>query len=265
MGVAVHAKAILSDTAYHGFQQVILPLGHAGVDIFFVISGFIMVYVTPRDMSALQFLRNRILRVAPLYYLITFVTFGFALFLPGLMQSTEANIGHLIKSLLFVPFEKSNGYLHPTVFVGWTLNYEMMFYALFGIALLMRRHLVAAAIALVLAVLLANLTDGVVQRFYGNPIVLEFVACMLVATQLRRLRSASLGAGLALDGIALLLALELTAPELHRVINSACPRCSSSPGYWRWSAAACGLAARGSGAMLPLRFTSPISLSPKPL
>ena len=69
----------------------------------------------------------------------TIGVFILAVAAPGLVKATSANFDELIKSLLFVPFAKENGLVQPTLFVGWTLNYEMMFYALFAAALFLRR------------------------------------------------------------------------------------------------------------------------------
>src|SRR6185437_14170487 len=106
----------------------VAPFGAGGVDLFFVISGFIMVYTTVgRPISGAEFLGRRIVRIVPLYWLLTLAVFGIALIAPTLLQFTTASWGQLLKSLFFIPFAKANGDVQPVLFLGWTLNYEMFF------------------------------------------------------------------------------------------------------------------------------------------
>ena len=184
--------------------------GNSGVDLFFVISGMIMVTTTAGGrQTPLGFLRNRFTRIAPLYWTITFAVFAIALIAPALMQSTTADPVHLLKSLAFIPSARGDGQMHPTVFVGWTLNYEMMFYVLFALGMtLPHRWLGLAATGGVLVVMVLAgrglQPHNPVAQFYIQPVILEF------------------GAGMALGA---LLPLERTSPS------------------WRWPAAAIGLAA----------------------
>ena len=98
MVVFVHLK-ILLDT-------IGLPLfGGAGVDLFFVISGFVMVHTTQkRPPSPSEFIRNRIARVVPVYWFMTLGVYGLALSAPRLLGATSGNVAELCKSLLFIPF-----------------------------------------------------------------------------------------------------------------------------------------------------------------
>ena len=166
--------------------------GEAGVDIFFVISGFVMAYTTTsfsddapmqgRLRGAGMFLRRRVIRVVPLYWLALLWTSRRAL-LHG-QYSTD-----LVKDFFFIPHP--NGVFHtwlaPTLQQGWTLNYEAFFYLLFGAAILFgsRRMLVLLA-ALLGCVLVAyglsaagwpadpDSAAGIARRFYGDSIILEF-------------------------------------------------------------------------------------------
>src|SRR3954451_25277970 len=101
------------------------PVGGCGwlVNLFFVISGFIMVYTTfSRPTRPAEFLCNRIARIVPLYWLMTLGTYSIAFVAPTLLQATSTNPLELLKSLFFVPFVKSNGLVQPVLFLGWTLN-----------------------------------------------------------------------------------------------------------------------------------------------
>ena len=115
------------------FQHIrFLNFGAFGVDIFFCISGFMIMFTT--EKSTKYFLRKRLIRILPLYYLMTLVTYLSLLLFPSMFQQTRHNLSHLVKSLLFVPFDIGGGIIQPLVRIGWTINCEMLFYLLFFIA-----------------------------------------------------------------------------------------------------------------------------------
>lgn len=183
--VLVHLKVILGLTHEIDFAW--------GVDLFFVISGFIMVYTTSESgVSPLLFLLRRIIRVAPLYWIVTFAVFLLAVVVPSAFNSVEARLDHLVCSLFFVPFEKKDGLIQPIVFLGWTLNYEMFFYALFSVGLIFRgleARLAFLTGGIVSLVLIGTVVESasVAFRFYTSPILLEFlfgvgVGCIVLKT-----------------------------------------------------------------------------------
>jgi exopolysaccharide production protein ExoZ len=161
--------------------------GYGGVDLFFVISGFIMVYTTHRrKITAADFLENRFARVAPIYYAATLAVYGVALFAPAILQATTTDPLQLLKSLLFIPFVKRNGLVEPVLFVGWTLNYEMFFYVIFSLGMLFRTRAVGlcctiGAMAVLTVAGLIVPSTNVLFRFYTSPIILEFALGMLIA------------------------------------------------------------------------------------
>lgn len=164
------------------------PSGLEGVDLFFVISGFIMVYTTSRETpSPLSFLFRRFIRIAPLYYIATFVVIAIFLVMPSALKSTAVDLPAIIKSAFFIPYEKSDGRIYPLYYLGWTLNYEMFFYLLFSISLLIRRDIRTYACALVVIALAATgvfiHSDeyGVLAYAYTRPIMLNFALGMLIA------------------------------------------------------------------------------------
>lgn len=189
---ALRALAALLVVVVH-LEQLLAPLGVSpsnvffgggGVDLFFVISGFIMVYTTAQSWPGTgNFLMNRIIRIVPLYWLMTLMVFALALIAPSLLGSTEPRADYLAKSLAFIPFEKTNGRMEPILFLGWTLNYEMFFYLVLGLGLGWKaRGLAGAAFAFMTLVALglaAGFSDPLL-RFYTNPILLEFVIGMAI-------------------------------------------------------------------------------------
>ena len=140
MGVGLQNKIdsiqVLRFFAAFSVMMVHLPVfefGIWGVDIFFVISGFIMMYVTENNEKF--FLLKRIFRIVPLYWILTLGVFALAIFVPDVLNNTTANIVHLIKSLFFIPFDKNGTGHFPILFLGWTLNFEVIFYFLFSLSL----------------------------------------------------------------------------------------------------------------------------------
>ena len=81
------------------YHNHLIGLGQLGVDIFFIISGFVMMYTT-QDGSR-NFLLKRIIRIVPLYWFITIIIFLFYFISPGMFQSPDTNFEFFIKSLFF--------------------------------------------------------------------------------------------------------------------------------------------------------------------
>jgi exopolysaccharide production protein ExoZ len=155
--------------------------GAEGVDLFFVISGFIIAYVAALDPS--QFMTRRLIRIVPIYWTSTIALYLLVLAVPRLFHTTSSDPVLLVRSLAFLPtasgVHTEDGIPHPTLSGGWTLNYEMYFYAVFAVALAgSRPRATGLAVALLLAVLaavqLTPLRDHPVAYFYGHPIILEF-------------------------------------------------------------------------------------------
>jgi exopolysaccharide production protein ExoZ len=157
------------------------PLGSFGVDVFFVISGYIMARILdPRsDSSSDFFFRRRVLRIVPPYWFFTLALYLAALRIPQLMGSTRASVSQLLKSLFFIPFIKESGLIQPLLFIGWSLNYEMFFYLALAIGLLIHKRKstwIGAAIVLVTMLACAPFaSNNVYAQFYSRDISLEFL------------------------------------------------------------------------------------------
>ncbi|KAG8150034.1 acyltransferase family protein [Burkholderia catarinensis] len=173
----IQGARALAALAVVGYHMGMLPSGQAGVDVFFVISGFIMSCVAPREGR--DFLRKRLIRIVPLYWLTTLGVFAIALVRPQWLNSTTAGLDYLLKSLLFIPYVKANGHWGPLNLNGWTLEYEMLFYVVIAasLALVRARHATAFAallLALFCAYVAAGGPAGAVMSHLGTPFVLEF-------------------------------------------------------------------------------------------
>ena len=160
-------------------------IGAAGVDLFFVISGFIMASVVwNRPITFSGFMLNRIVRIVPLYWAATFVVFGIALFAPTLLGSTTADPMQLLHSLFFIPNGMNASSPVPTLIVGWTLNYEVFFYCLIAIfaSLINDRKLILTSLVMCCLVAAGFMfqPENEYAQFYLNPIILEFPLGILV-------------------------------------------------------------------------------------
>ncbi|HEX8533553.1 MAG TPA: acyltransferase [Allosphingosinicella sp.] len=173
-----------------------LGLGHtdwsalpSGVDIFFVISGFIMWVTTASkpDRTAFSFYRDGITRIAPLYWLITAFLVAVLVVAPGATNTAVLDWPHIFRSLLFIPAEHPVTHAYqPTLIPGWTLNMEMFFYLLFGAAIAAGGADLRLRCRIIVPALLAIVAAGLVVRpegllgFYTQDMVGEFAAGILI-------------------------------------------------------------------------------------
>ncbi len=173
-----------------------LPVGQCGVDVFFVLSGYVMWMSTAaKSMSVADFLKRRLIRIVPLYWIMTSIAAAVAYFFPQLLKSTKFEIHHVVASFLFVPWPNPvfsfdparpvSEALRPVITPGWTLNFEMFFYVLFAIALLVprRSRIPALALLIVGAFLVLNGLSGrgPAFEFYGSGLIFEFLAGTMLA------------------------------------------------------------------------------------
>jgi len=224
VAVVFYHISVLSQKTWGLDPERIDHVAAAGVDLFFVISGFIMAMIVARSagFNGKDFWIRRVARVVPAYWVITFVVFALALKMPQLFNSTTADLYSLFASLSFLALEQGDGSTTPLLVVGWTLNYEIFFYAivaltagLFGDRKLMGTS--AALICLVAAGVLFGPDSGALA-FYSDPILLEFVFGILIFQSWSQSRGRDRGRGPGLVPIAvftaglLLLALQWERP-----------------------------------------------------
>ena len=162
--------------------------GGAGVDIFFVISGFVMTISSAplrgTRHPARTFLARRLERIVPMYWLLTTLKVLLVLAVPMLAINGLGTPWHVIASYLFLPTAQE-----PVVVVGWTLIYEMAFYAMFVAVLALRASLLKtlAPVLVVLALLplIPHLSLPAMAAWYAKTIVLDFLYGILLALGLR--------------------------------------------------------------------------------
>jgi peptidoglycan/LPS O-acetylase OafA/YrhL len=172
------ALAIRTGDAFEAFTR--FPF-MAGVDVFFVISGFIMVYASRplfgKPESRGVFLARRIARIAPLYWAVTTLYLAIAVTAPFVLNQPQPSAWLVIASYLFVPAMRADGLVQPVYSLGWTLNYEMFFYVLFAAVIALP---LKTAMVRLMAILIGLVLVGSIMRlprplaFWTDPIILEF-------------------------------------------------------------------------------------------
>ncbi|WCT71903.1 acyltransferase [Sphingomonas naphthae] len=188
----LRGAAAIAVVVFHASARAGHPLliGEAGVDLFFALSGFLMVAITGAHSRPLAFLADRWRRIAPPYWIATSVFLVGAL--AGLFPRVKLGMWHIASSYLFIPsVSPSSGRVQPLLIPGWTLNYEMAFYLAFAALLLLmsqRSRMVAMSglfVALVAAGRLLHPTNAIGATL-TDPIMLEFVAGGWVAMAWKR-------------------------------------------------------------------------------
>ncbi|UVK44024.1 acyltransferase [Mesorhizobium sp. AR07] len=179
---AQHDAATLELQAGSTFQAWNPIPWSAGVDVFFVISGLIMVHSSRQLFAkaggARLFLSRRIARIVPLYWSVTTLYLGVALLSPTFLNQSYINLRFVIESYLFIPAARPDGIVQPVYELGWTLNYEMLFYVLFAAAIVLPMRWAVAVLLTTLAgmVVAGRLAAPLSEplAFWTNPIILEF-------------------------------------------------------------------------------------------
>ncbi len=197
-------------------------LGYLGVDLFFVISGFVIYLSASRaDTTAPGFLLRRLERIIPIYWVMTLFITALLLFAPGVFRGEFGyTAGSVVRSLFFVSFAGNN---FPIIYAGWSLEYEMFFYLCAAVLMAAARPYVWTAITLIFSGLVAVGLAADVQRhdvfyvlqFVTRPIVMEFVLGIIVARIYRRDTPPVISL-LAVGGV--LAALLLTDPTSRAVV-----------------------------------------------
>lgn len=157
-GIAACAVALMHSVASHGVSEPgFYAIGAAGVDLFFVISGFIIATVAP-GKTAGQFIAGRVRRIYPMWWIavapwLLVVPFDWEMF---------------FASITLWPIFGS--FVLPPNSIGWTLSFEVLFYAAMALGI-MTRPLVPLAI-FAACLILSLLTTSPLLDYFGNPMIL---------------------------------------------------------------------------------------------
>jgi exopolysaccharide production protein ExoZ len=161
-----------------------LSYGGRGVDLFFVISGFVIFYATHSSkLTPAAFLRRRVERIVPLYFFVIFVVTMLAVTLPAIFATPGwYTPRHIIKSLAFISFTDGD---MPVVYVGWSLEYEMYFYLATALLMALTRDVWRNIVVMFSALAVAGQIPGVGAAlgntaFFADPMIVEFVLGVIV-------------------------------------------------------------------------------------
>ncbi|SKA24006.1 acyltransferase family protein [Novilysobacter spongiicola] len=219
---ALRAGAALLVVLFHlrivearfGSGEPLLPgamrFADAGVDIFFVISGFVMATVASGRYRSVpnagRFLARRAWRVLPPYWIYTSLVVVLMLVAPGIANSSYQDQSILASYLLWPQHQL------PVLTVGWTLIHEMYFYLVMAgaLAFLQERHMPLFLLAWALAVLVAHAALGARPPWLAlasNPMTLEFIAGAFVGLYWRRMPERTAGTCAVLGAVALVAAI----------------------------------------------------------
>jgi exopolysaccharide production protein ExoZ len=168
---------------FPGFKDVIgTGIGVSGVDIFFVISGFVMALTAGRaGYPALTFLKRRGTRIVPLYWVVTLLVAILPFAAPGVFTENAFTWKHLVLSLLFIPHVAPIAPFNysPLITVGWTLNFEVFFYLVFAALMMFRlsTRIVSMVILFSALIVIDALwhPDFTPLRFWADGQLFEFV------------------------------------------------------------------------------------------
>ena len=208
---------IIGTASGYGFKPHILSFfegwGANGVDIFFVVSGFVMYYTqTLSRKSVAGFYVSRLIRIIPLYWLLTSLLILIGILLPSAFNRLTLDPYSIFSSYLFLSQALSGG--HPLLYLGWTLEYEILFYLFFGLSIILHKDW--QRLLSIFAMLTVAIAIG------SSLIVYEFFWGMLLAYIFINKPRASESQGLLilLTGALLLsasIADELQSLELNRI------------------------------------------------
>lgn len=154
-----------------------------GVDVFFTISGFIMYYLMHNRFqqpgAPIDFLRRRLVRIVPLYWICTTLTLASILMAGSLVNNSALDPAHIAASYAFIPWLRADGQPFPVLSLGWTLNYEMFFYIVFAVALCCSRRvgLTAVIVFFVSLMIASGLAPASLWllKVWGNSMISEFL------------------------------------------------------------------------------------------
>lgn len=210
-----HAFIFTGDYGTGDISADYVRVGRAGVDIFFVISGFILTLVTQTSRGPGEFILGRLARVGVPYWVVVIGLAAMTMIAPGAFRNFTWQPQDLALSLAFIPSILRDDSIFPLLEPGWTLSLEMLFYlvlaATLGLPQRYRSYVMCLALSLLAGLGFAmQLPQGQsVAWFFTQAVLIEFCFGIILAQiYLSGWRSGAGGAGLLLilGGLGLFLA-----------------------------------------------------------
>ena len=251
--VLAHSTAMVNERMH--LDMFKWRAGWSGVDIFFVISGFVMAISSRTLLQRANgwkiFITRRLIRIVPLYWVATSLKLATIIALPALALDSPLELWNTIASYLFIPtFDDTSLLAAPLLKVGWTLNYEMFFYAIFTLALFLGKSplkFTAAIFALAVAVNLFSTPKFPYAYGFLEPILMEFVMGMLVAKLCMRVNNINAGVNTSLNigakNFIDKLLQYISTTKAGAIIGAVAVvisfaimfNCDEQPMWWRWA------------------------------
>jgi exopolysaccharide production protein ExoZ len=231
--VVVFSHLLVIEKKFGGANTILpewLQFGIFGVDLFFVISGFVMVTVTRGKFQnvrhSLLFLYHRASRIYPLYWVYTTLALIVFLIQPSWVNSSQGNQVNILASYLLFPDD-----LLPLVQVGWTLIHEMYFYLVFFIILLLVPEKLMPVSMLAwgaVIIVFGTSTGSPAYNLAFHPLTIEFIAGCILAWHYHNFTIRKINA----NGLVIIAGVGMIAAILGFV--SFVAQTNSAPdGWWR--------------------------------
>lgn len=219
---------VLHHSAWKGAQYSSDPLhwfhvGPIGVDLFFIISGYIMCHTINRKSTTFKnFMFARVKRIIPLYWFLSLISLVVYLVFPEKINSSGGDTNVIYSFMLFPSEDKF------LIQNGWTLSYEFYFYFIFAFCLgIISRYkflLPIASISILCSVNFLFKPDKHIVDFLTSPLLLEFAFGMLAFLLFRGYRiSTRVGISLLIISLTLLVLINNYDPDFSRVVLGGIP------------------------------------------
>lgn len=223
--VGYHAEESIKDRISLDMMNF-FSFGDIGVDIFFVISGFIIAfatsksYVTSPKKQAQDFIVRRFIRIVPIYWFYTTLKIIMVLALPTLALRTQFDEYHIFTSYFFIPSMSPWGLMQPILPVGWTLHFEMLFYLIFTIAILVNQNKIAITGIAFFLLFAINYVypDLLIFKFYAQTIIFEFLLGLMVFKIVSHIHQLNFIPTILLAIVSILL-ISTKTPEINRIFT----------------------------------------------
>lgn len=229
-----HNRGLFGQVEPGSFMERLTANAIFGVEIFFIISGFIICYSTKRITSpslknTASFLIKRFFRIYPVYLFILtiYVILFYKNLYTGIPEGGSLSLTSILKSIFLIPLDWNvlpPYYGWGTIIVSWSLGYEIYFYIVFAISMSIsikyRALLTSAILITVSAVISLYYSNTIIidaQRYYfqggvllshfgfvGNPIVFDFILGMIIAQALPLLSKVNVNNDI-INGLAIVL------------------------------------------------------------
>ncbi|BBT50818.1 TPA: acyltransferase family protein [Acinetobacter baumannii] len=161
-------------------QKDFYSWGAGGVDLFFIISGFIMMYITfGKEVNVRDFLYKRVIRIYPIFYVYATIALLIFLISPESINRSASLPTKILPSYLLIPYTE----FVNLVQVAWTLVYEVHFYFLFAISLLLinkYRYIFTGIFLSIFSISSLLNYESFYLKYISDPIILEFLLGMIL-------------------------------------------------------------------------------------